>query len=155
MIRRPPRSTLFPYTTLFRSGRLCFESETVQRERAFTRNRRQIEQAQSTRDQRAASWEWTAAVGIDCSVDGRKAAYRGRGRARRLLGTIVAADKAAATQILRVADAKLVTRCLVTTGVSCVFSFFATFGCLSRSCTQKNLSSLQEPQENCRKRLSR
>src|SRR2546422_7228908 len=23
MIRRPPRSTLFPYTTLFRSGRLC------------------------------------------------------------------------------------------------------------------------------------
>src|SRR2546430_8634412 len=24
MIRRPPRSTLFPYTTLFRSGRLPF-----------------------------------------------------------------------------------------------------------------------------------
>src|SRR2546430_13423197 len=24
MIRRPPRSTLFPYTTLFRSGRLDF-----------------------------------------------------------------------------------------------------------------------------------
>src|SRR3712207_6951120 len=24
MIRRPPRSTLFPYTTLFRSGRLAF-----------------------------------------------------------------------------------------------------------------------------------
>src|SRR3989304_5615406 len=23
MIRRPPRSTLFPYTTLFRSGELC------------------------------------------------------------------------------------------------------------------------------------
>ena len=23
MIRRPPRSTLFPYTTLFRSGRYC------------------------------------------------------------------------------------------------------------------------------------
>src|SRR3712207_8013933 len=23
MIRRPPRSTLFPYTTLFRSGRWC------------------------------------------------------------------------------------------------------------------------------------
>src|SRR5256885_9673585 len=23
MIRRPPRSTLFPYTTLFRSGRIC------------------------------------------------------------------------------------------------------------------------------------
>src|SRR3989441_10074704 len=24
MIRRPPRSTLFPYTTLFRSGRVAF-----------------------------------------------------------------------------------------------------------------------------------
>src|SRR3712207_8788750 len=27
MIRRPPRSTLFPYTTLFRSARLLRESE--------------------------------------------------------------------------------------------------------------------------------
>src|SRR2546430_11253311 len=26
MIRRPPRSTLFPYTTLFRSGRLHFHA---------------------------------------------------------------------------------------------------------------------------------
>src|SRR3712207_6996028 len=26
MIRRPPRSTLFPYTTLFRSGRRTYES---------------------------------------------------------------------------------------------------------------------------------
>src|SRR3989442_11578607 len=25
MIRRPPRSTLFPYTTLFRSSHLCLE----------------------------------------------------------------------------------------------------------------------------------
>src|SRR2546427_6666253 len=28
MIRRPPRSTLFPYTTLFRSRRLCVISES-------------------------------------------------------------------------------------------------------------------------------
>src|SRR2546421_2921775 len=27
MIRRPPRSTLFPYTTLFRSGRRGFEDD--------------------------------------------------------------------------------------------------------------------------------
>src|SRR2546426_4628590 len=27
MIRRPPRSTLFPYTTLFRSGELLIETE--------------------------------------------------------------------------------------------------------------------------------
>src|SRR2546427_6854033 len=26
MIRRPPRSTLFPYTTLFRSSRFCIRS---------------------------------------------------------------------------------------------------------------------------------
>src|SRR3712207_9518039 len=29
MIRRPPRSTLFPYTTLFRSGRFAPEAFTV------------------------------------------------------------------------------------------------------------------------------
>src|SRR3712207_7536968 len=29
MIRRPPRSTLFPYTTLFRSGRSLKESEFI------------------------------------------------------------------------------------------------------------------------------
>src|SRR2546430_16305174 len=28
MIRRPPRSTLFPYTTLFRSGALCRRSDS-------------------------------------------------------------------------------------------------------------------------------
>src|SRR5437667_8801616 len=30
MIRRPPRSTLFPYTTLFRSVRACLKPETEQ-----------------------------------------------------------------------------------------------------------------------------
>src|SRR3712207_7785044 len=29
MIRRPPRSTLFPYTTLFRSGRQVFQVESA------------------------------------------------------------------------------------------------------------------------------
>src|SRR2546429_5751772 len=29
MIRRPPRSTLFPYTTLFRSGELTEEAHSV------------------------------------------------------------------------------------------------------------------------------
>src|SRR5258705_3044304 len=29
MIRRPPRSTLFPYTTLFRSTVLCYQSNFV------------------------------------------------------------------------------------------------------------------------------
>src|SRR5258707_15117323 len=38
MIRRPPRSTLFPYTTLFRSGRL--RATTPERRRAGGRGRR-------------------------------------------------------------------------------------------------------------------
>src|SRR5260221_8726683 len=29
MIRRPPRSTLFPYTTLFRSALSCFRSQLL------------------------------------------------------------------------------------------------------------------------------
>src|SRR5260221_901894 len=29
MIRRPPRSTLFPYTTLFRSGRKCVDTNQL------------------------------------------------------------------------------------------------------------------------------
>src|SRR5437588_7800830 len=31
MLRRPPRSTLFPYTTLFRSRRFCFPTLTAGR----------------------------------------------------------------------------------------------------------------------------
>src|SRR5688572_31821356 len=38
MIRRPPRSTLFPYTTLFRSEREKEEGE--QRQKGVVRNRR-------------------------------------------------------------------------------------------------------------------
>src|SRR2546430_12359305 len=34
MIRRPPRSTLFPYTTLFRSRRLAEADDLVRRQRA-------------------------------------------------------------------------------------------------------------------------
>src|SRR5260221_2428025 len=38
MIRRPPRSTLFPYTTLFRSSRACpVESKKSQSERRALR----------------------------------------------------------------------------------------------------------------------
>src|SRR2546425_6545370 len=35
MIRRPPRSTLFPYTTLFRSAHIVNELEETQVERQF------------------------------------------------------------------------------------------------------------------------
>src|SRR3989475_10335469 len=35
MIRRPPRSTLFPYTTLFRSDRACRPTRGTARERVL------------------------------------------------------------------------------------------------------------------------
>src|SRR5258708_39736940 len=37
MIRRPPRSTLFPYTTLFRSGRVVVDGYLMQRLRSGAR----------------------------------------------------------------------------------------------------------------------
>src|SRR5256885_9982312 len=39
MIRRPPRSTLFPYTTLFRSGNGASTSGTTRLEMSATRQR--------------------------------------------------------------------------------------------------------------------
>src|SRR3712207_7071590 len=38
MIRRPPRSTLFPYTTLFRSSRWPYYASKVYQERAALEN---------------------------------------------------------------------------------------------------------------------
>src|SRR2546425_4568157 len=38
MIRRPPRSTLFPYTTLFRSRRPCLELKAIRRSRKIWPN---------------------------------------------------------------------------------------------------------------------
>ena len=38
MIRRPPRSTLFPYTTLFRSSLGCFEHKMLQKSGYFCMN---------------------------------------------------------------------------------------------------------------------
>src|SRR5258708_25529234 len=40
MIRRPPRSTLFPYTTLFRSRRFCRTRITSRLSRIWSRHRR-------------------------------------------------------------------------------------------------------------------
>src|SRR5256885_7304061 len=65
MIRRPPRSTLFPYTTLFRSGR------------AFLRNARHggdVREVQSRRDalrvevQRQRSEEHTSELQSPCNL---------------------------------------------------------------------------------------
>src|SRR2546422_7714672 len=49
MIRRPPRSTLFPYTTLFRSGPRGLERQAAQQWAAGVG---QLEQCQISRDMR-------------------------------------------------------------------------------------------------------
>src|SRR5258708_10098123 len=38
MIRRPPRSTLFPYTTLFRSNRFCENNSRISGENSLVDN---------------------------------------------------------------------------------------------------------------------
>src|SRR5438105_11674344 len=57
MIRRPPRSTLFPYTTLFRSGAAC-----LRRERRFGQPVASAESAQKELDRKStrlnSSHEW-------------------------------------------------------------------------------------------------
>src|SRR2546430_5544310 len=45
MIRRPPRSTLFPYTTLFRSVGKIGENDLLQSELALVRARTTLESA--------------------------------------------------------------------------------------------------------------
>src|SRR2546428_1869141 len=49
MIRRPPRSTLFPYTTLFRSASLE-ENDQVRRRRPLRQHRRRTRHTGADRD---------------------------------------------------------------------------------------------------------
>src|SRR5260370_10139965 len=42
MIRRPPRSTLFPYTTFFRSLSFTFQHDTIVSDKAFNEFRMQV-----------------------------------------------------------------------------------------------------------------
>src|SRR2546427_8018599 len=51
MIRRPPRSTLFPYTTLFRSRQACGHQPQVGRERAGSHEPRLAHKDHADRDQ--------------------------------------------------------------------------------------------------------
>src|SRR5256885_12239194 len=52
MIRRPPRSTLFPYTTLFRSQRRALEVAGSERGRHFVERRRGVLRRASTLEDR-------------------------------------------------------------------------------------------------------
>src|SRR2546430_7361207 len=63
MIRRPPRSTLFPYTTLFRSATSAAE---------FRRNARRfenIEDRTSDFGQRTPEFKWRKRVGVERSEE--------------------------------------------------------------------------------------
>src|SRR5438132_4579971 len=64
MIRRPPRSTLFPYTTLFRSGSGCVEggSPIAGRGRSVCRARDGAEGRQEGQEQPARSARGRPAV---------------------------------------------------------------------------------------------
>src|SRR2546429_3337052 len=53
MIRRPPRSTLFPYTTLFRSVPFAHGGERVRREHLGTAPVRDLNDAQSLGDRKS------------------------------------------------------------------------------------------------------
>src|SRR5256885_8947879 len=68
MIRRPPRSTLFPYTTLFRSVRLAERIE--HRDRVAARVARLMEPREETRTHtaRARSEEHTSELQSPCNL---------------------------------------------------------------------------------------
>src|SRR2546426_3913260 len=62
MIRRPPRSTLFPYTTLFRSaGQKCAQCRHYHDEQAesIVNNSRQTKIGCSDAEQRAKTEKWS------------------------------------------------------------------------------------------------
>src|SRR3712207_8996348 len=46
MIRRPPRSTLFPYTTLFRSAKLVLTDDLIRETLRARQDRGEIDEAQ-------------------------------------------------------------------------------------------------------------
>src|SRR5256885_8692391 len=63
MIRRPPRSTLFPYTTLFRSRRLSLRSPLEHPHRA-----RGLRRAEVAEDPRQRSEEHTSELQSPCNL---------------------------------------------------------------------------------------
>src|SRR3712207_8369616 len=67
MIRRPPRSTLFPYTTLFRSSLAEFQAVAMQIADVYIASR--------TLDLAAENAGWRVTHGLDASDDLAVAAY--------------------------------------------------------------------------------
>src|SRR3989454_12263904 len=78
MIRRPPRSTLFPYTTLFRSHRHLQTSGRLaarRRERLVQRTRAALERGMRQWIAATAQAEELLARRLDDLVDGRRSPY--------------------------------------------------------------------------------
>src|SRR3989454_3880655 len=74
MIRRPPRSTLFPYTTLFRSGDAAFavprQGDGADRVRGRRRHRQRVEEDDRRRRgrRRGRSEEHTSELQSPCNL---------------------------------------------------------------------------------------
>src|SRR2546429_7145743 len=60
MIRRPPRSTLFPYTTLFRSARTCVETQSTGARTRARRGAASLRMARTRPDELERSEEHTS-----------------------------------------------------------------------------------------------
>src|SRR5256885_7129661 len=68
MIRRPPRSTLFPYTTLFRSLRPPMRLERLTRQKQPTQLKRPPPQSRSLRPSPCRSEEHTSELQSPCNL---------------------------------------------------------------------------------------
>src|SRR3989449_8460658 len=70
MIRRPPRSTLFPYTTLFRSGRELAQHVDLRaaREQALRGKPEDEEYFSMYPDQKYPGYRWGMAIDVDACV---------------------------------------------------------------------------------------
>src|SRR3712207_8017929 len=75
MIRRPPRSTLFPYTTLFRSDARGIRPQHRQRQQPDVRKEGEPEEEAGARGQRRET-EQVAAVDERCEADGDRKSTR-------------------------------------------------------------------------------
>src|SRR5258705_1825606 len=65
MIRRPPRSTLFPYTTLFRSLSAAAEGRDGREKQSGVRGRRTGPAARCRVSQRRLQWTPSIVIGAD------------------------------------------------------------------------------------------
>src|SRR6266511_5362049 len=70
MIRRPPRSTLFPYTTLFRSNPPAPAAPSTDHERANARNGALVTTERASAGCRCAGWASPGHDGAGVAVDG-------------------------------------------------------------------------------------